>query len=170
VISLSEDNLNTEILKGRTEKGKCGLKPGWRGKGERMKRQKAAQNCVSTQPTAAPCLSHIFAAVRSLIKNALSRKSTQTPASWRQIYEISQQGLELGSLKKTQFHFIYPAEWMSLLPSPPKTKRQNAVVTHFLQANAITEAQYRKTAKSCVLSTLSFASSHSVILNTTQSR
>jgi hypothetical protein len=40
---------------------------------------------------------------------------------------------------------------MSLLPSPPETKRQNAVVTRFLQANAETEAQYLKTTNNCVL-------------------
>jgi len=83
--------LTAGILEGRTEKGTCGVRSGGgEEEGERINKQKAAQNCVSTQPTAAPCLSHIFADVRSLIKNALSRKSTQTPASWRQIYEISQ--------------------------------------------------------------------------------
>jgi len=75
------------ILDGRTGKGTCGVRSGGWGGSERMNKQKAAQNCVTTQPTASPCLSHIFAAVHSLIKNALSRKSTQTPASWRQIYK-----------------------------------------------------------------------------------
>jgi hypothetical protein len=93
-------------LKGRKEEGPWHVPLDlWGGGGERLNRQKTAQNCVSKQATASPFLSHVFAAVRSLIKNTLSRKSTHTPASWRQQYEISQQGLEPGSLNKPSVSF-----------------------------------------------------------------